>query len=244
MYHNGSTDARSVRSLMQFSLSPLATLEGLQKMEPAFRDIQQFLLSLEPPKYPLPVDEAKARRGEGVFKRHCASCHGMPGPGQPYPNKIIDLETIGTDPIRAIGIQERAREHYVKTWFGQERDAHGQPLKYAINHGYQAPPLDGVWATAPYFHNGSVPTVYDVLNSASRPARFTRSYRTDQSEYDPVKLGWKVTLVGETPTSLSAIDRRRIYDTSLPGRGNQGHTFGDDLTDEERWAVVEYLKTK
>src|SRR5207247_1286460 len=105
-------------------------------------------------------------------------------------------------------------------------------------------PLDGIWATAPYLHNGSVPTVYHVLNSKTRPKLYTRSFRTGEEDYDAVKLGWKVQAPeqGADPR-LSAYERRKIYDTTQPGRGNGGHTFGDHLTDDERRAVIEYLKT-
>ena len=111
--------------------------------------------------------------------------------------------------------------------------------------GYQAPPLDGLWATAPYFHNGSAPTVYDVLNSKTRPKIFTRSYRTDLDAYDPEKLGWKVEVLDEPPDldKTPPIERRKVYDTTKPGRGNGGHTYGDGLSDAERRAVIEYLKT-
>jgi len=61
-------------------------------------------------------------------------------------------------------------------------------------------------------------------------------------DYDPVKLGWKVHLVDDDG-NLSPFERRKIYDTRRSGRGNGGHTFGDDLTEEERMAVIEYLKT-
>lgn len=106
------------------------------------------------------------------------------------------------------------------------------------------PPLDGIWATAPYLHNGSVPTVDQVLNSADRPLIFTRSFRGDLAEYDPVRLGVKVTVLERSPDPRTpAIERRKVYDTARPGRGNGGHTFGDRLTREERTAVVEYLKT-
>ena len=59
-----------------------------------------------------------------------------------------------------------------------------------------------------------------------------------------MKIGWKVTELREPPsTKLPAIEQRKVYDTSKPGRGNGGHTYGDELTDEERSQVIEYLKT-
>jgi hypothetical protein len=101
-----------------------------------------------------------------------------------------------------------------------------------------------VWATAPYFHNGSVPTLAGVLNSRSRPKLYTRSFKTDEADYDKERIGWKITELKEPPSDkLPAIERRKVYDTSKPGRGNTGHTYGDKLSDDERAAVIEYLKT-
>ena len=110
--------------------------------------------------------------------------------------------------------------------------------------GYQAPPLDGIWATAPYFHNGSVPTVYTVLNSSARPARFRRLPTTGTEAYDPVRLGWKIEPIEAPPEAeLPSLEVRKICDTTTYGKGNRGHLFGDHLSDDERMAVIEYLKT-
>jgi hypothetical protein len=89
-----------------------------------------------------------------------------------------------------------------------------------------------------------VPTVAGVLNSVDRPRLFTRSFQGDIAEYDSVKLGLKVTVLEKPPgPDASAIERRRVYDTTQPGRSHAGHTFGDKLTPEQRLAVIEYLKT-
>ena len=83
-----------------------------------------------------------------------------------------------------------------------------------------------------------------MLNSRARPKIYTRSYRTEREEYDPVKLGWKLAALDEPPDpGLPAIERRKIFDTTQPGRSNSGHPFGDKLTEDERMAVIEYLKT-
>jgi len=245
MYYTGSGHARSVRALMQFMLSPLTSRATFDKEEATFVDIQAYLLSLQPPKYPFAIDDSLARQGEGVFTQTCSRCHGTYGAKWTYPNKIVPLDTIGTDPNRYYGISEDFARHYKRSWFVHEKQgwlADDYPVRASA--GYQAPPLDGIWATAPYLHNGSVPTVYHLLNSKTRPRIFTRSYRTDKDDYDPIKLGWKVQSPERGPDPrLPASERRKTYDTTQPGRGNGGHTFGDDLTEEERMAVVEYLKT-
>jgi mono/diheme cytochrome c family protein len=240
MYHTGTSDARSVRSIMQFMLTPLNSRAVFDKEEPTFTDIRAYLQSLEPPRYPLPIDEAKAIQGAKLFGEHCSRCHGTYGTRWTYPSKVVPLDVIGTDRARFDGIPHVAGAFYNSSWFAQEA---GDGYKMTEPKGYQAPPLDGVWATAPYFHNGSVPTLYDVLNSKGRPRIYTRSYGTGVEDYDAVKVGWKVRLLDRVPDGRTPLERRKIYDTTQRGRHNTGHTFGDVLTDSERWAVIEYLKT-
>ena len=161
--------------------------------------------------------------------------------------------------------------------------------------GYQAPPLYGVWATAPYFHNGSVPTIEQVLDSEQRPAIWQRRLREEgpvkgfdlrmETAYDRQRLGWEhdelgcadipgnylyncnplfregaslvqltenllnnaIGLSGLVPLSdllaVGAFDKRLVYDTRILGNGNGGHSFTDVLTEPERRAIIEYLKT-
>jgi mono/diheme cytochrome c family protein len=241
MYYTGGSHAESVRSIMQFMLSPTTTAATFAREEATFKDIQAYINSIEAPKYPYPIDEPLAAKGEKLFGQHCAKCHGTYGAEPTYPNKIIPLEVIGTDRNRFDGIPAKVGEFYNTSWFSQEKGPDG--FKVRETDGYQAPPLDGVWATAPYLHNGSLPTLYDVLNSKSRPKIFTRSFRTDAEAYDIKKAGWKVQILDRAPdATVSAYERRRVYDTTQPGRGNAGHTFGDAFTDEQRAAVIEYLK--
>jgi hypothetical protein len=98
---------------------------------------------------------------------------------------------------------------------------------------YKARPLDGIWATAPYLHNGSVPTLYDLLLPASqRPTRFNVGTR----EYDPVKVGYA--------TGDGARGNGFLFDTRLRGNFNVGHDYRvGELSEEQRWALVEYMKT-
>jgi len=96
--------------------------------------------------------------------------------------------------------------------------------------GYKARPLSGVWASAPYLHNGSVPSLVDLLAApASRSTRFVPGTR----EFDPVRVG----LVACAP------DHPRAFDTSLPGNSNAGHAYGTTLADADKHDLLEYLKT-
>jgi hypothetical protein len=245
MYYVGTTPARSVRSIMQFMLHPLTSRNEFVRAEPAFQDIQQYLLSLEAPKYPFPIKAELSARGKVIFENRCSQCHGTYGEKWTYPNKIIPLKEIGTDPKRFHNITETFGRAYNASWFAQEETGSwfspGMPVQPTV--GYQAPPLDGIWATAPYFHNGSVPTLEAVLDSSTRPKRFTRSFRTQEEDYDQARVGWRVREVPNTTPPDSDFERRKIYDTTLPGRSNAGHTYGDDLSAEERRDLIEYLKT-
>ena len=200
MYFTGGSDATSVRALMQFMMSPLSTPARFAGEEKTFRDIQAYLLTLEPPKYPFAVDEALAKQGESLFRANCARCHGTYGERWTYPNKIVPIEEIGTDAQRYLGIADTFVRYYNQSWFGKEKSGWlVDEMQARVTAGYQAPPLDGIWATAPYFHNGSVPTIYHVLNSTARPKYFTRSFATDREAYDARLVGWKFTAPPDGP---------------------------------------------
>jgi hypothetical protein len=97
---------------------------------------------------------------------------------------------------------------------------------------YAARPLFGIWAAAPYLHNGSVPTLYDLL---SPPQQRPKSFPLGHREYDPVKLGFAA--------DVACSGEDCMVDTSLPGSGNGGHVFGTDMSEADRMALLEYLKT-
>jgi hypothetical protein len=111
--------------------------------------------------------------------------------------------------------------------------------KYRFHHfrhtdGYSNMPLDGIWLRGPYLHNGSVPTLRDLLElPANRPATFYRGYDV----IDPVKVGF-VGTVGQ-----EGARKYFLYDTSKRSCGNGGHLWGTDLPAADKDAMVEYMKT-
>ena len=97
----------------------------------------------------------------------------------------------------------------------------------ASRPAYWAPPLNGIFASSPYLHNGSVPTLEDLLSAPDeRPSRF----RTGSNAIDPVKVGLKDA-------------GSFVYDTSEPGKGNGGHLYGTNLPIRGKRALLEYLKS-
>jgi mono/diheme cytochrome c family protein len=199
------------------------------------------------------LDSGKVARGRKVYvAAGCAGCHTQPG--------WHSLDVIGTDPNRlnnyntplnvtgggtatyatnlytsAIAVKEKAYEmHNVPPAEQKKMDtwhAGVIPVWRSTDRlGYFIRPLRGVWATAPYLHNGSVPTLWDLLQpAAQRPRTFPMGHR----ELDPRKVGF--------------IDRPGApvwtFDTATSGNHNTGHEFGVKLPDEDKWALIEYLKT-
>ncbi|MFM1801251.1 MAG: hypothetical protein RJA81_603, partial [Planctomycetota bacterium] len=239
IYIDGRTPGDSARSLMQFYLGELSEAQ-FAELEPNFKDLMSYIYTIEPPKYPFRIDSDLAAKGRSVFEKNCSECHGTYGESVNYPDLVIDLDIIGTDSARAKGVSEKSIDHYNATWFGRVH-----PVDKTVPLGYQAPPLEGVWATAPYLHNGSVPTIYNLLNSKSRPDRFVRHTTTEFENYDRENLGWKVKPIdsAENPVFDDLFQNRSIFDSRRYGLGNQGHTFGDKLSEDDRMAVIEYLKT-
>lgn len=100
---------------------------------------------------------------------------------------------------------------------------------------YKGRPLDGIWATAPYLHNGSVPNLASLLQpAAKRPTSFSIGVKT----FDPVRVGYLTDVAGFPRFNVNNPDG-----TPITGNSNAGHEFGGNLTDDERSCLLEYLKT-
>ena len=227
---------KASRPLMQFTLVPQNGPEQFHAWERDFEDIQAYIESLEPPAWPYEVDERLAREGELVFLQNCAACHGTYGESSRYPNKRVPLDTIGTDPVRLEAITKEQRSRYARSWFTDY-----DPTGVVVDpDGYVAPPLDGIWASAPYLHNGSVPTLWHVLHADERPAIWRRT----RTGYDEARVGLEIEAFEALPEEAADPKVRRTYfDTSKRGKSAEGHRFPEKLTEDQKRAVLEYLKT-
>ena len=234
LYYNGLGRGDFARLASASGMLTMRDSADARRIDARFPDLMAWIRSLEPPKYPYPIDRERAAAGKKIFEKTCYKCHGTYGDSVTYPNLLVGLEKVGTDPLLSMTYQKHPEYHtwYNNSWYGQ--GAHKGLL--LPNEGYVAPPLDGIWATAPYLHNASVPTLEDLLHSPQRPVYWKRAFSNTEANYDKDKAGWKYAV--ETAKKDS-----ETFDTTLPGYGNGGHTFGDKLTVEERKAVVEYLKT-
>lgn len=232
MFYNGFGRGDFGRFLMASNLLTVNDTAESAEVDAHMPDLLAYIYSLEPPKYPGKIDDVLAKDGEKIFNKKCSGCHGTYGTDEKYPNLLIPEAVIQTDSMlyKYNYSSPQFVEWFNKSWFTTgDHPARLQPFV-----GYIAPPLDGIWVTAPYLHNGSVPTLEALLNSDLRPKYWSRDY--DNPEYDYEKLGWKFT------KEPKAVDKF-TYNTEVPGYGNYGHTFGDKLTEKERKAVMEYLKT-
>jgi len=231
LYYNGGGRGDFTKLLFQASVLGIPDSTAARQAIRGFKDVLAWLRSLEPPKYPGEIDQALAAEGKLVFEENCSKCHGTYGENWTYPNKVVALDIIKTDPMYAY----YAHASGISEWYNNSWFAKSEPRSYFdMTQGYIAPPLDGIWATAPYLHNGSVPTLEDLLNSPQRPTYWQRS--GESSDYDHEKVGW----VYEAKDNASG---KWTFDTTLPAYSNVGHYFGDKLKDKERKAVIEYLKT-
>ena len=198
--------------------------------------IEDWLLDLAPPAYPFAVDEAKARRGGQLYAEYCSGCHGATGRdfSGDRVGRVTALEQIDTDRGRldSYTYELAVNQGQLYTGYEEHRFQH-----FRKTFGYANMPLDGIWLRAPYLHNGSVPTLRDLLEPASRrPKAFYRGYDV----YDQKRAGFV--------SDVAAQGQRThfLFDTTVPGNSNRGHegrAYGTALSPADKDALVEHLKT-
>ncbi|MBI5312168.1 MAG: cytochrome C [Methylocystis sp.] len=226
---------------------------------------EDLLRDLPAPVYPFPVDLALAKKGAALFEENCAACH------RPHNGKVYDLGTdLGRARVVSDIIAKNARDSFTKICpptrvvemppsgdriapcakfedISLENRADVSMADPATHEGYNALPLGGVWAQAPYLHNGSVPTLYHLLVPRERPAVFIKS----RLDYDKKLVGFS----WEVPQTLMRDEGYRFDTTAFPALSNKGHdkdVVEDGKTLKLDWsddvdgamAIVEYLKTK
>jgi mono/diheme cytochrome c family protein len=227
---------KTPRTIMQFVLYPRVDAARLREYETDFEHVLAWIESLRPPAYSGPVEALKSTRGQLVFSKHCAECHGSYGPHSHYPERTVPIDVVGTDRRRLDGLTPEHRRRFSTGWLGYE----GQQQAIERPEGYVAPPLDGLWASAPYFHNGACPTVWHVLHPEARPAVWRRA----SDAYDHARLGLTVTTFEDLPADVrTAAERLEFFDARLPGKSAAGHDFPAKLDEAERDDLLEYLKT-
>jgi len=210
--------------------------------------LNPFIDNLPPPPYPFAsIDLARAREGKVLFKTKCATCHA------PRNQTIYPASTLGVDPNRtmvntsvsryglAALVMEACRIYGLNNegqpgadWCVPQGDWQARLDEYFRDtprrvaegtNGYKADVLHGIWAQAPYLHNGSVPTLGQLMCPTTRPRRFLRG----NLYYDEALVGFEWA---DRPKARYAPNETILikeYDTTVPGKANAGHTYGAEL---------------
>jgi hypothetical protein len=217
--NNNSLHERNFAAAMAVGATPKSVIPK------NFDRVTNFLLDLQPPDYPFPVNQELALKGKSLYISQCASCHSF---GEKLTGQVTELEEIGTDPHRLYSFTSQLVERF--------HECRKPPFKfdaYRKTYGYSNTPLDGIWARAPYLHNGSVPTLWDLLQDPeNRPEIFYTGYNV----YDPDKVGFITQ--GEAAQKVGF-----KFNTSLTGNSKKGHLYGTQLSENDKKALLEYLKT-
>jgi mono/diheme cytochrome c family protein len=238
MFYLAAGRGDHARIMMTASTLCIDTVDDARAIDAYFGDVEAFITKIAPPKYPFAVDATLATRGKSLFDGACATCHGSYGDAPTYPNVVASLEEVGTDPV--LGTATEFADADIQ-WFNQS--FYGETAQLAPMKAYYAPPLDGIWATAPYLHNGSVPSLATLLDSSKRP-QFWKRNSTDSNDFDSTEIGWKYapSAVGHKDIADPSA-RKLVYDTTELGYSNAGHVYSDGMSDDDRNALLEYLKT-
>lgn len=250
--NNSKVEERNLNAAVATSSLP-ATINHA-----ALECIEQWMETLAPPVYPLPIDRQKASQGRRLYRQYCAECHGRNGRdfSGARVGHVTDINDIKTDRYRLDNYTSDLALNMATTYAGTSRQikshrcpggvtysGKGEQRDYRYTHykktqGYANMPLDGIWARAPYLHNGSVPTLWHLLQPThQRPSQFYRG----NNLVHPTQVGF------EYQASHNPLGHRLfLYDTSVPGNGNWGHegtAYGTELSRDEKWALLEFLKT-
>lgn len=188
--------------------------------------VEDFITELPPPKYPFAVDEKLAANGSQIFANSCATCHAF---GGERTGTVIPVEEVGTDRHRLDMWTQEAADSYNEFAEGYEFDFDN----LRKTNGYVSVSLDGIWLRAPYLHNGSVPSLQDLLE---KPENRTKVFYRGYDVYDPEKVGFVSNRAEAERVGFK-------YDTSVTANSNEGHLYGTDLSAGDKKALVEYLKT-
>ena len=212
------------------------------------RRVADWAWDLPPPPFPAPeaIDRELAAEGAALYADYCAACHGMARPAPDgdgyvydydrgrYPRlgEVETLAEIGTDRGRWASYSEPFAAAQNMLYAGYD----WRFERFRKTAGYANHPLDGIWARSPYLHNGSVPTLRDLMEPAeNRPTVFWRG----SDVFDPERVGYR------SDAEAAPRDDLFRYDTRVPGNGNAGHDgprYGTHLPAAAKDAIVEYMK--
>ena len=247
LFYDGLGKAGSIAWLALPELTAGQTAQGIRDDFARIQRLWWLITRLLPPAYPFAIDRAKAARGQAVYAESCMKCHGS------YERDAADLPVflpplfntlaeVGTDADRADATTDLLRSLIARSPLSDLVQAQDRPKGYFANR------LVATWANFPYLHNGSVPTLADLLEKpAARPRFWSLKDQGERDRFDETRVG--LTLPrdsGIARSKLEVLGRqgfRDVYSVEREGHSNQGHDFGTDLPAADKQALLEYLKT-
>ena len=242
--NNTSVDERNLSAALGAGVTPVTVDIA------AIHRIRRWIWTLPAPPFPVPsaIDASKAQHGRQLFAEYCAGCHGMKRADDHYDYDTNRYSRLGQiEPLDRIGTDRDRWESYTQDFSAAQNTLYaGYPWRFTHfrkTGGYADQPLDGIWARSPYLHNGSVPTLRDLLDSSTcqdnNPCRPAKWYRGGDI-LDTAKVGYRSDGYGYDVKDLF------LYDTSVLGNSNRGHegrAYGTELPAADKDAIVEYMKT-
>jgi mono/diheme cytochrome c family protein len=218
------------------------------------------------------LDRELLKKGEKIYQQECLQCHQMvdsSNPTRQLTAVAVRAEELGTDPRMVNNFSEgtvktgELEGKHFALWFGKKFTEEATRLDVvmhvtlgALLHNpwdsfrslveefsnntsreldinlkyYKARPINGIWTSAPYLHNGSVPTIHDLLLPASqRPTQFHVGNR----ELDTINVG----------NQIIPLESSSLFDTTQLGNSNAGHEYGTQMSEPDRKALIEYIKS-
>lgn len=220
-------------------VAPDTAEEVLPRLEP----VMEFIQAYHPPRFPGAFDRALSDKGRSIYGARCSACHGRYRRGTggdeeliEFPNRFVPEDEMHTDP-------ERWQTVDAKLLRAINASAMGKHIAVHRDAGYVAPPLSGLWATAPYLHNGSVPTLWHLMHPDQRPTKFlVGGHRLD---FARVGIDGAVDEHGimTYPANYVPWCTPSLYDTTRPGLSSAGHEDEfHSMPETEKQALLEYLK--
>lgn len=235
-------DVRKLAGIASFFMVPTMgmTSSRAERAIPELVPVLSYLAKSRPPRFPGPVDVDRAGAGRLVYARACAACHGTYDASLTSPRLTVFPNwagDVGTDRARVDAFD-------VQLKLAVDRTDHGRRIIDAAATGViAAPPLSGIWSSAPYLTNGSIPTLRHLLEPDTRPQRFmTGGHRLDLSR---IGIAGRMSPDGTWAyaTDYRSFSKPVVIDTRKPGFSNRGHDRQvQELTGEERTDLLEYLK--
>jgi mono/diheme cytochrome c family protein len=247
LFYDGLGKAKSIGWLILPELTAGQLPENIRSDWPRVERLWELITKFEPPAYPFAIDRVQAARGKVFYDQACLKCHGAherTPAGKPVylPPLFNTLDEVDTDADRLAATNSELLSLIAKSPLADLVEAGTRP------RGYFAMRMDATWASFPYLHNASVPTLWDLLEKPAARPRFWSLERTgDADRFDAKRVGLTVPPPGSREARKLERRARRgdrdVYWVERDGHSNKGHDFGTDLSDADKAALVEYLKT-